>query len=203
MTSQNGLLIFLGKETHSETKSCKSSRIFNEKSYNNNGKPWKSSRILRVNPMFSFFFFFNHFSPFFLFFSFFHFFIFSIFRIFSCFPFFHFFHFSHLFMFFSFSLLFCFLFFQFFLFFCFSIFFHLRFVVLLLFPVVRADAKTSKKNRPEVPIVKKRRFPFVKIRFLGLGGQRVRRGPFEGDFAFMFFLFFFFSWVLKVCFFFF
>ena len=31
-----------------------------EKSYNNNGKPWKSSRILRVNPhffIFSFFFF--------------------------------------------------------------------------------------------------------------------------------------------------
>ena len=38
---------------------------FDEKSYNNNGKPWKSSRILRVNPMFSFSFLFYHFSPFF------------------------------------------------------------------------------------------------------------------------------------------
>ena len=27
---------------------------FDEKSYNNNGKPWKSSRILRVKPMFHF-----------------------------------------------------------------------------------------------------------------------------------------------------
>ena len=31
---------------------------FDEKSYNNNGKPWKSSRILRVNPIFSFFLYF-------------------------------------------------------------------------------------------------------------------------------------------------
>ena len=60
---------------------------FDEKSYNNNGKPWKSSRILRVNPNFfillSFFIIFLHFSFFFfifLFFSFF--FIFSIFFIF-------------------------------------------------------------------------------------------------------------------------
>ena len=30
---------------------------FDEKSYNNNGKPWNSSRILRMNPIFSFFFF--------------------------------------------------------------------------------------------------------------------------------------------------
>ena len=50
---------------------------FDEKSYNN-GKPWKSSRILRVNPFFFHFpFFFFHFSPFFRFF--FHFFIFSFF----------------------------------------------------------------------------------------------------------------------------
>ena len=56
---------------------------FDEKSYNNNGKPWKSSMILRVNPFFRFFFFFFHFFifsffPFFLFFifSFFYFFIF-------------------------------------------------------------------------------------------------------------------------------
>ena len=33
---------------------------FDEKSYNNNGKPWKSSRILRVNPIFSFFLSFSH-----------------------------------------------------------------------------------------------------------------------------------------------
>ena len=52
---------------------------FHEKSYNNNGKPWKSSRILRVNPMFfiflSFFIIFLHFSSFFIFY-FFHFLIF-------------------------------------------------------------------------------------------------------------------------------
>ena len=57
---------------------------FDEKSYNNNGKPWKSSRILRVNPIFlnflSFFiiflnFFFKKIS-FFSFFIFFRFFIF-------------------------------------------------------------------------------------------------------------------------------
>ena len=51
---------------------------FDEKSYNNNGKHWKSSRILRVNPIFfiflSFFIIFFIFSVFF--FSFFHFFIF-------------------------------------------------------------------------------------------------------------------------------
>ena len=78
---QNGLLISLGKETHSETKS------------------WKSSRILRLNPSFSFFFLFSPFSPFsfFHFFHFFHFFIFSffliffIFFLFVIFPFFHFF----------------------------------------------------------------------------------------------------------------
>ena len=34
---------------------------FDEKSYNNNGKSWKSSRILRVNPFFSFFFLFSSF----------------------------------------------------------------------------------------------------------------------------------------------
>ena len=38
---------------------------FDEKSYNNNGKPWKSSRILRVKPnlfiLLSFFFIFLHF----------------------------------------------------------------------------------------------------------------------------------------------
>ena len=76
---QNGLFIFLGKETHSETKSWKSSRILTKKSYKNNGKPWKSSRILRVNPnffifslfiIFCFFRFFSFSSFFFIFFHF-------------------------------------------------------------------------------------------------------------------------------------
>ena len=71
----------------------------NEKSYNNNGKPWKSSRILRVNPFFHFSFFFHHFSPFFVLFSFFtfsfvlifsFFFFFTFFLIFLIFSFFHF-----------------------------------------------------------------------------------------------------------------
>ena len=77
---------------------------FDEKSYNNNGKSWKSSMILRVNPIFSFFFLF---SSFFSIFSFFHFFIF-----------FHFFSFSLFFFIF-------FIFFQFFIFLYFSfIFFY-------------------------------------------------------------------------------
>ena len=99
MRPQNGLLVFLGKETHSETKSWKSSRISYEESYNNNGKPWKSSRILSVNPKFFIFFL-----------SFFHFFSFFFFSIF------HFFHFHCL----------CsFIFFHFFIFFNFLfIFFH-------------------------------------------------------------------------------
>ena len=41
---------------------------FDEKSYNNNGKPWKSSRILRLNPNCFIFHYFHHFSPFFVFF---------------------------------------------------------------------------------------------------------------------------------------
>ena len=53
---------------------------FDEKSYNNNGKPWKLSRILRVNPCFfiflSFFIIFLHFFVFLHFFIFFNFFIF-------------------------------------------------------------------------------------------------------------------------------
>ena len=70
---------------------------FDEKSYNNNGKPWKSSRILRVNPIFfiflSFFFLFSSFFSIFSFFYFFIFlfFIFFIFFIFSFFQFFNFF----------------------------------------------------------------------------------------------------------------
>ena len=67
-----------------------------EKSYNNNGKPWKSSRILRVKPNFFIFFIVHHFSSFCRFFSFFHFLTFSfffivfivfIFSMFSIFPF--------------------------------------------------------------------------------------------------------------------
>ena len=64
---------------------------FDEESYNNNGKPWKSSRILRVKPNFfivlfsSFFFIFSFF--FFLFFIFRHFLVFFIFIFF--FTFFH------------------------------------------------------------------------------------------------------------------
>ena len=82
---------------------------FDEKSYNNNGKPWKSSRILRVNLFFSFFFLCSSFfSVFFLFFSFFHF---------------HFFHFS-IFLLFSFFHIFC-SFLHFLIFKCFSFsFFH-------------------------------------------------------------------------------
>ena len=75
---------------------------FDEKSYNNNGKPWKSSRILRVNPNFFIFLsFFTIFLHFFVFFSFIHFFIFfhfssffHFFIVFHCFSFsFIFFHF--------------------------------------------------------------------------------------------------------------
>ena len=48
---------------------------FDEKSYNNNGKAWKSSRILRMDPnFFIFLFFFIIFLHFFVF-SFFHFFL--------------------------------------------------------------------------------------------------------------------------------
>ena len=71
---------------------------FDEKSYNNNGKSWKSSRLLRVNPLFfiflSFFIIFLHFFRFFIFhflsFFHFHFFIFLTFFIFHFFQFFHF-----------------------------------------------------------------------------------------------------------------
>ena len=70
---------------------------FDEKSYNNHGKPWKSSKILRVNPnvfiLLSFFIIFLHFFVFFHS-SFFHFFSFFIFSFFS---FVHVFHVSHFF----------------------------------------------------------------------------------------------------------
>ena len=63
---------------------------FDEQSYNNNSKPWKSSRILRVNPIFSFFILFSSF--FYICFSFFFSFSFSFifFHVLSCsFMFFH------------------------------------------------------------------------------------------------------------------
>ena len=83
---------------------------FDEKSSNNNGKPLKSSKILRVKPNFFIFLdFSSFFFIFFRFFSFFHFFIFSFFSFFIfllliifIFPFFHFFHFSSFFIFLSF-----------------------------------------------------------------------------------------------------
>ena len=60
---QNGLLIFFGKETHSE-KTWKSSRSSHKTSHNNNGRQWKSSRILRVKANF---FIFSSFIIFFIF----------------------------------------------------------------------------------------------------------------------------------------
>ena len=57
---------------------------FDEKSYNNNGKSWNSSRILRVNPNFFIFFLFFIISlHFFVFFSIFHFFLFYHFSLLS------------------------------------------------------------------------------------------------------------------------
>ena len=97
---------------------------FDEKSYNNNGKPWKSSKILRLKPKF---FIVHHFSSFFRFFS----------KIsFSSF-FFYFFHFSFSVIIFdvlSFSfILFHFLSCSFFLFFCFFFFFVFCFSFILLY----------------------------------------------------------------------
>ena len=90
---------------------------FDEKSYNNNGKSWKSSRIFRVNPFFHFSFSFHHFYPFFLFLF--------IFSFFSFFHFFSFFIFCHFFIFFCFfSFFFIFPFFSFFPFFLFFSIFH-------------------------------------------------------------------------------
>ena len=65
---------------------------FDEKSYNNNGKPWKSSGILRVNPIFFIFLSFLIMSLHFFIFSFYSFFF--IFFIFHFFIFFHFLSFS-------------------------------------------------------------------------------------------------------------
>ena len=54
-------------------------------------------------------------------------------------------------------------------FFCFSLFFS-SFFFFFLFSVVRADGQTRKKNVETSPFVKLR-FPFLKKRLLGLGGQ--------------------------------
>ena len=73
VTSQNGLLIFSSGKRHiPKQKSWKSSRISTTNSYNNNGEPWKSSRILRVKPNFLIFHCssFSHFSFYYLFFLF-------------------------------------------------------------------------------------------------------------------------------------
>ena len=123
------LLIFFLEKTHSE-KDMEIVEDLIEKSYNNNGTLWKSSRIFLVKPKnlrtftdFAFweFFIFHVFSYFFLFSSF----------LFSCFSFFcHFFIFP------------------------FFPFFHLLFVFIFIHcSVVRADAK-SKKNRRTFPLVK-------------------------------------------------
>ena len=128
VTTQNGLLIFLGKETHSETNHG-NRQGFRRKSYNNNGKPWKSSRILRVNPMFFIFLSFFFFSLFFFIFSFFPFSFFHFFSIFFLFFqfFFLFFHFFHFFIFSFFSHF-------FFIYFIFSFsFFHFFFFLLFFF----------------------------------------------------------------------
>ena len=92
-----------------------------EKSYNNNGKPWNSSRILRVNPNF---FIFHWCSSFFRFFPFHHFFIFLFFSFFHVFQFSFFFNFFH---FLSFSFIVC-------LFLSFSLFFI--FCHVLSFPFI-------------------------------------------------------------------
>ena len=94
-TTQNGLLIFPRKRDTFRNKIMEIVEDFDEKSYNNNGKPWKSSRILRVKPncfIFSFFFSFFIFSifPFFIFhfhsfsFIFFHFLSFSFIFLVGC-----------------------------------------------------------------------------------------------------------------------
>ena len=94
---------------------------FDEKSYNNNCKPWKSLRILRVNPFFHFSFFFHHFFRFFFFF--FHFFIFFfIFHFFLLF-------FIFYFLFFTFLFFFFFIFPIFYFYFIYIIFFNLSFFI--------------------------------------------------------------------------
>ena len=63
MTHQNGLLFSSGKR-HIPKQIMETVEVFDEK-YNNNGKPWKSSKILRLKPnffIFSLFIIFLHFS---------------------------------------------------------------------------------------------------------------------------------------------
>ena len=88
MRHQSGLLIFFWSKTHSEKMDIVDD--FVEQSYNN-GKPWKSSRILRGNLrrfLLLHVFFFLFFSCAFPFFHFRHFYIFCIFHfLFLCFPF--------------------------------------------------------------------------------------------------------------------
>ena len=86
MTHPEGVGYFLRERDTFLNEIMEIGEDFDEKSYNNNGKSWKSSRILRVNPNI------------FIFLSFLiillHFFRFSFFLSFFIFPFFHFFHFS-------------------------------------------------------------------------------------------------------------
>ena len=103
---QNGLLISLWKETHSETKSWNLSRILTKKVTTTTVKPGNRRGFLCVNPNFliflSFFIIFLHFFIFLFFF--FSFFLFSFSHFFSFFDFFfRFFHFFIFFIFFIFS----------------------------------------------------------------------------------------------------
>ena len=105
-----------------------------------------------------------HFLSFFHFFSiflFFHFFILLIFFIFS-----HFFNVFHFFHFFIFS--------HFFNVFHFFHFFH--FFIFHFFVFLSEHTPKPAKNRREVPVVK---MTISSVRFLGLGGQMVRKDPFD------------------------
>ena len=62
MTSPKRDVDFPRERDTSRNKILEIVEDFNEKSYNNNGKPWKSSRILRVKPNFFMFIIFRHFS---------------------------------------------------------------------------------------------------------------------------------------------
>ena len=58
---------FLRERDTFRTKNMEIVEEFDEKSYNNNGKPWKSSRILRLKPNFFIFLICHQFSSFFAF----------------------------------------------------------------------------------------------------------------------------------------
>ena len=187
------VLDFLGEKTHIPKNKDGNRQGFHRKKRNdNNGNPWKSSRILHFSFFICFIFF-----IFFIFpvFPFFFFFFFTVF-------FFSFFHFSCFFFFFSsltlsvslvFSFSSIFLFFQFCLFFYFSIFLFFFFIFFFFFQSSKQTPKPA-KNRREVPIVKKTIFLCENLilgpRWTGRKG-RVKTGPCEGDFAFMFFHYFF------------